>query len=105
MSKELILVKDEVPALADDIREKLVETEKAIKVLEETRKDLREKLLNEMADKGIIKIETDELSITYKEAYDRENFDKKQFRKDNPELYDSYISFGVVAPSIVIKVK
>lgn len=105
MSKELILVKDDVPALASDIREKLIETEKAIKVLEETKADLRNKLMEEMSNKGIIKIETDDLSITYKEAYDRENFDKKSFRKDNPELYDSYISFSVVAPSLMIKVK
>lgn len=105
MNKELIVTRNEVPVLSQDISVKLLEIEKSIKVLEETKKDLRDKLLEEMSDKGIIKLENDELSITMKEAYDRESFDKKQFKKDNPDLYDSYISMTTVAPSLLIKVK
>ena len=57
-----------------------------------------------MEKKGIKKIESDDVVITYKESYDRESFDTKTFRKENEDLYDSYIKMTSVKSSIVIKV-
>ena len=66
--------------------------------------DIREHLKAEMELKGIKKFECPELSITYKAPYDAENFDKKKFKLEHPEMYDDYAGLTHKASSIVIKV-
>lgn len=102
---DLILLSNNEPMLSDEIKEQILAVETALKSLEETKKDIRDKLMAEMTDKGIIKLENDLISITYKDSYDRENFDKKQFKKDHPDMYDEYISMSTIAPSLMIKLK
>ena len=62
-------------------------------------------LLEEMKNKGIKKIETPDVIISYVDASDRETFDTKQFREDNPDMYDEYVKFTPVKASIRIKAK
>ena len=58
-----------------------------------------------MEEKGIIKIETDDLIINYIAPTDRETLDSKSLRQDHPQLYDAYIKMTPVKSSIRIKVK
>ena len=67
--------------------------------------ELKKAILTEMESKGIIKLETDELTISYVASTDRETFDSKKLRADNPDLYDEYIRMSTVKPSIRIKLK
>ena len=59
-------------------------------------------ILREMQVKGVIKIETDEMTISYIAPTDRESFDAKEFRKDCPQLYDEYVRLSPVKASIRI---
>ena len=42
---------------------------------------------------------------TTKAETERETFDSKQFKADMPELYDEYVKFSKVKPSVRIKVE
>lgn len=67
--------------------------------------ELKKNILNEMEEKGLLKLETDSLIISYVAPTERETFDSKSFRESNPDLYDDYVNFSPVKSSIRIKVK
>lgn len=102
---ELIKVENCIASLDADTGFKLAEMERVIKTLTEQRDSLKERILQEMEAKNVRKIETDDVIITYKDSYDRESFQSKQFRSEHADLYDSYIKMTPVKASVSIKVK
>jgi len=99
---ELITTNNE---LAINAKQKIINLENTIKELQKQEKQLREQLLKEMEDKGIVKFDSDELLITKKESTYRETFNAKKFKAENEDLYNDYVSFSKVKPSLLIKVK
>lgn len=91
--------------LNPEISDKIVDFEKNIKKLKEQEDLLKKTILEEMEAKGIVKIENDDLIITYIAPMDRETFDSKKLREDNPDLYDEYIKITNVRSTVRIKVK
>lgn len=89
--------------------QQLIDEALEIKYLEEKLKVKKESLtlslLEEMRDKGIKKIETPDVIISYIEESERETLDSKRFRTENPDLYDEYVKFTPVKASIRIKAK
>lgn len=68
-------------------------------------KDMKNGIKKAMEDNGIVSIETDRINVKYIDASERERFDSKAFRKDNPKLYDEYVKFTKVSPSIRVTTK
>ena len=70
-------------------------------------KDKTEQILEEMENKGILKVSNEivGLEVTYIAPSDRESFDSKKLREDNPDLYDEYVKISTVKSSIRIKLK
>lgn len=102
---ELIKVYGEAAILDGTTAKHIAEFEKMAKEIKAKEDELKKAILTEMESKGIIKLETDELTISYVAATDRETFDSKKLRADNPDLYDEYIRMSTVKPSIRIKLK
>lgn len=102
---ELIKVENEIGILDTEVSKKVAEFEKAIKEIKEKEEELKQNILTEMENKNILKLETDDLMITYIAPAERETFDSKRFREDNPDLYDEYVKFSPVKSSIRVKVK
>lgn len=102
---ELIKVYGEAAILDGTTAKHIAEFEKMAKDIKAKEDELKKAILTEMESKGIIKLETDELTISYVAATDRETFDSKKLRTDNPDLYDEYIRMSTVKPSIRIKLK
>ena len=102
---ELIKYENEIAVLSEDTRKQIVELESQLKLLSEQEDKLKKAILEEMESKGIIKIETDSLAITYVAPTDRETFDKESFRNQYSDLYDEFIKMTPVKSSIRIKVK
>lgn len=75
------------------------------KELKEKKEKIREILLKEMEDKNILKLENENISITYKAPTERETFRTAKFKKDLPDLYDTYVEFTPVKSSLLIKIK
>ena len=102
---KLINIENNVALLNADISKQIAGFEKTIKEIKEKEDDLKQAILNEMESKGIVKIDTDDLTINYIASADRETFDSKTFREDHADLYDEYIKFTPVKSSIRIKLK
>ena len=102
---KLINIENNVALLNADISKQLAEFEKTIKEIKEKEDNLKQAILNEMESKGIVKIDTDDLTINYIASADRETFDSKTFRENHADLYDEYIKFTPVKSSIRIKLK
>lgn len=105
LNTELIVVKDGIALLDEGTAEKIADFEIKMKEIKEAEESLREMILSEMEKKGIKKVETEKITITYRASYDKETFQSKQFREDNPDLYDSYIKMTPCKSSVTIKLK
>ena len=102
---ELIKIENDLVLASDQLINEALE----IKYLEEkltAKKDnLTLTLLEEMKAKEIKKIETPDVIISYIDETERETFDSKKFKEDNPDMYDEYVKFTPVKASIRIKAK
>ena len=98
------LIKVENGKLADYTIYYIQNAEKRIKELKEQYDQFKADLLEFMEQNGILKLEAENLKISYVAESERESFDSKQFKADMPDLYDEYVKFTKVKPSIRIKV-
>ena len=102
---DFIVKKEDNYQLANIIISELKMIDEEKKELKRKEETIRETLLKEMEDKGIIKISDENISITYKAPTERETFRTKDFKKDLPDLYDTYVEFTPVKSSLLIKIK
>lgn len=102
---DLIKIEKGTPLLDPLVAEKIVKFETAMKQLKKQEDELKEAILKEMEANHLVKLDTDDLSIIYVAGTDRETFDSKEFKKDNPDLYDEYVKITPVKSSIRLKVK
>ena len=100
----ILALKENEVMISPDTVAAIIRLENQAKRVAEEQKAFRQALLEEMEEKGIRKVEVPGLTITYVDATDREQFDKKAFRSDNPDLYDQYITFAPVKSSVRVKV-
>ena len=101
----LIVKKEDNYQLTDTIISELRLIDEEEKELKEKKEKIREILLKEMEEKNILKLENENISITRKEPTERETFRTKDFKKDLPDLYDTYVEFTPVKSSLLIKIK
>ncbi len=103
--EELIVLENDNFILNNGTSRLIADFETRIKELKEQEDNLKSRILAEMEEKGIVKLETDDLVVSYIASTDREDFDKKKFKEDNQDLYDEYVKMTPVKSSIRIKVK
>ena len=72
---ELITMNDGVPCLVPEISAQIAEFETSIKTLEKQRDELKKSILEAMEGAGILKIDTDNVTINYIAPCDAETFD------------------------------
>lgn len=102
---ELIQVNGDAAILDGDTASKIAAFEKRVKELKAKEDKLKKAILEEMESKGIIKLETDVLNITYIAPTERESLDTKALREELPDIYDTYINIKPVKSSIRLKLK
>lgn len=105
MKDELITVSQGVALLDAQTAVRIAEFERKAKEIKEAEDALKKEILEEMEAKGIVKVETEEMTITYVAPTDRETFDSKRLRAENPSLYDEYINISPVKASVRVKLK
>ena len=101
----IIKIENNIPLLVPEVAEKLAEFERMAKEIKKKQDELKAKILAEMEEHHIIKIDTESLSITYVASTTKETFNAKTFRSEYPELYDEYVSISPVKASIRMKIK
>lgn len=102
---ELIKVENGLSILDEEASKKIAEFERQIKEIKAKEDEFKQAILEEMEAKNIIKIDTDDLMISYVAPSDRETFDSKAFKEEHQDLYDEYVKMTPVKSSIRIKVK
>ena len=101
----LIVKKEDNYQLTDTIISELRLIDEEERELKEKKEKIREILLKEMEEKNMLKLERENISITYKAPTEKETFRTKDFKKDLPDLYDTYVEFTPVKGSLLIKIK
>lgn len=101
----LIVKEMEEFKLRQNIANELISIDKEERELKEKKEKIREIILKEMEEKNILKLENENISITYKIPTERETFRTAKFKKDLPDLYDTYVEFTPVKGSLLIKIK
>lgn len=102
---ELINVYGEAAILDGTTAKHIAEFEKMAKEIKAKEDTLKAAILAEMESKGVIKLETDELNITYVAPTERETLETKTLREELPDIYDAYVKISPVKASIRIKLK
>ena len=102
---ELIKLYGEAAILDGTTAKHIAEFERMAKEIKAKEDALKKAILEEMESKGLIKIDTDELAITYVAPAERETLDTKTLRDELPDIYDAYVKISPVKSSIRIKLK
>lgn len=103
--KSIVKLENGEYGLVSDAINTIVEIEKQIKDLKALQDSYKENLLKEMEEKNVLKIDTEELSISYVAPSTRDTLDSKKLKEDLPDIYDLYVKFTDVKSSLRIKVK
>lgn len=93
---DLITLNNDVAILDVETAGKIAEFEKMAKDIKAKEDELKKAILEEMESKGIIKLDTDVLSITYVAPTERESLDGKTLREELPDIYDAYVKISPV---------
>ena len=83
----------------------IAEIDRQYKYWSEKKKELADGVKFEMKNAGVSKWVGDRVSFTRKEDSEREDFDKKRFAADHPDLYKAYLIKTKVSGSVILKVK
>ena len=102
---ELIKVENGIVLASEMLEQEALEIKRLEELLKAKKDNLTLTLLDEMQKHDIKKIETPDVIISYIDETERETFDSKKFREDNPDMYDEYVKFSKVKASIRIKAK
>lgn len=103
---ELITIDNSGNAVLDAfVASQLEGFERQLKMLKQKEDELKDALHDEMMRKGVIKINTDGMTISFIDETDKEHFDQSAFRKDHAELYDDYIEMKRVKSYVKVRLK
>ena len=102
---ELIKVNGDAAILDVETAKNIADFEKMAKEIKAKEDELKKEILKEMESKGIIKLETEELTISFVSGTERETLNTKALREELPDIYDTYVEIKPVKPSIRIKLK
>lgn len=100
-----ILIVGDKFLLNPKVSEQIAIFEKQAKEIKELQDKLKASLLSAMEELGIVKLDTEELTITYVAETYRESFDSKALKEEDEATYNKYIKISPVKSSIRIKVK
>lgn len=105
MDNKIITVESGIYNLDADFEKQLIEYKQTIDALKRQADAMEDQIKLAMEQYGLVKIETPSFLINYIAQTDRETFDSKKFKADNPDLYDEYIRITPVKASVRIKLK
>lgn len=84
---------------------KFLKNNKKLKEANQEFAELKEQMLKEMEERGLLKIVTDEATISYVEKTTRESLDTKALREELPDIYDAYVKMTEVKASVRVNFK
>ena len=105
---ELIIRKNDQYLIDPQVANMIAEYSIAIKIAEQKLDELKAALKEEMKEKNVIDLQSDDgktkVVVKYVLPTDQETFDKSSFKKAFPDLYDRFITMKRKAGYITVKV-
>lgn len=98
---EIILSNDNL--LPIETENKIAELLKTIDELTAKEDELKAELYDEMEKRGLLKINSEKITITFVAPTTRETFDKKGFKSKYPDLYDEFAGISNVKGYIKVE--
>lgn len=102
---EIIKIENGVAVISPEFMTHMLSVKDQLKMLKEVDDANNEMLLEAMEKNGIIKAENDHVIVNYIKSADRETFNTKKFKEENPAVYDQYCTMKPVKASVRVKVK
>lgn len=102
---QLIKYENEIAFLQPEVSTQIAELERQAKAIKQKQDEMKKSILEEMEAHNIVKLENDDLVITYIQPTDRETLDGKALKAELPDIFDAYIKMSPVKASVRIKVK
>lgn len=102
---DIIKVENGVAVISPEFMTHMLSVKDQLKMLKEVDDANNEMLLEAMEKNGVIKLENDHVIANYIAPTDRETFNAKKFKEENPEAYDQYCTMKPVKASVRVKVK
>lgn len=102
---EIIKVENNTAVISSEFSKQVAYIKEQLKELKKIDDEYTAMIQKAMEQYKIVKIENSDLVINYIQGTDRETFDSKAFKQDNPDIYDEYVKITPVKPTIRIKVK
>lgn len=90
--------------MLQDFSEEVARVKNQLKALKDLDQKYNDMIREAMEQYGVVKIETENLNVTYVQPTEKESFDSKAFKEDFPELYDEYVKMTPVKASLRVKV-
>ena len=90
--------------MLQDFSEEVARVKNQLKALKDLDQKYNDMIREAMEQYGVVKIETENLNVTYVQPTEKETFDSKAFKEDFPELYDEYVKMTPVKASLRVKV-
>ena len=84
---------------------RLAEVTKLLEELKAEQDELKAEVMGVMKNGGVNKIDTDKIVVTYVAPSERENFDSKRLKEEDPDTYKKYTRISQVTESLKLKVK
>lgn len=100
--ERLMLVDGTLPA---ELSQEIARNELLIKQLSERQKEIKEALLGAMRDANVIKIDNENIKVTYIAPTTQERLDSKALKADLPDIYNTYCKISEKSDYIKIEVK
>lgn len=89
----------------ENIERNILFFKKAIKDYEEKKEEMIVNIKKAMLENGVLKWETDNMSITYVAPVKKITLDSKWLKEEMPEIYNQYSKETTTSDSLRIKIK
>lgn len=103
--QELIIYEEGTPVIAPEAADKIADLQKAAKKIDESLKEIKARLQEEMEAKKIIKIDMPQLAVTYVPETTQERLDSRALKKDLPEIFNTYAAETKKSAYITLKAR
>ena len=102
---EIIKMEDGNAVMSLEFMTHMLDVKDQLKKLKEIDDANNEMLLEAMEKHHLIKFENDAILVNYIAPTDRETFNTKKFKEENPDAYDHYCTMKPVKASVRVKAK
>lgn len=102
---DIIKIENGVAVMSPEFMDHMLSVKNQLKTLKEVDDANNEILLEAMEKNNVIKLENDHVIVNYITPTDRETFNAKKFKEENPAVYDEYCTMKPVKASVRVKAK